>query len=332
MCKCMSEAFVVEAGDVTLKLPVPQGIPFEKFIDVLAGLEGFGFMKDYPYEEIDECGVRVFVDMERESKRFDHVKHEDYVEVSVRESEDERDYLFVPKEYEGLPVRKISANAQRSNVHSLYMPDSIEEIGEECFLGWKLRRVHFGSGLKWIRFCAFNRNLLESVHLPDSVEKVEFHAFEENEIRELYISENLKVIEAGVFCDNQLTHVRLPESVHKVSALAFCNNLLTHVEFGSNIKEINNSAFENNLLQEVDLPEGLLTLGDEAFANNYIRKFRTPQSLKWILISCLKGNRNLNLYLSNVNTRFLGHSGLRVDIIENFATYGLAGATYIDSE
>lgn len=80
-------------------------------------------------------------------------------------------------------ITKISlAGTRMEYVQEVVLPDSVKEIGERAFWGFRdLRHVSFGNGLKKIGKGAFEGcQFLEQALLPDSVEEIGAYAFEDD--------------------------------------------------------------------------------------------------------------------------------------------------------
>lgn len=150
------------------------------------------------------------------------------------------------------------------------IPDSVEEIGERCFMGCdKLSRVRFGhsSSLKRIGKQAFHWGRedacpLTEIRIPRSVEILGDECFRCcMSLSKVTFDEasSLKSIGVSAFRCCSLVSIRIPDSVEVIGSLcfSFCK-CLSRVKFGvgSSLKSIGSEAFrECTKLQEIRIPD-----------------------------------------------------------------------------
>ena len=142
--------------------------------------------------------------------------------------------LYIPKEYMGLPIKRIGANAFAHcyNLTEVYIPDGIVEIGEYAFSSCSLKFVSLPNAITKISKGMFLNSNIESIHIPEGVTTIEEDAFNN--------CSNL------LFCDLQL------ESLKSIESYAFmnCQNLLI-IYIGKNVSSIKNNAFYNCFKLEI---------------------------------------------------------------------------------
>lgn len=181
--------------------------------------------------------------------------------------------------YKGLPVTAIDSEAffQYSQarfdagettfvLESVYIPSSIESIGEKAFANNdKLSEVVFGVGdIPEIGF--------ETFAFCDSLTKI-------------VLPEGLKATGANMFKATPLTDVTLPSTLEVIGDNTFWGGSLTSIDIPDSVREIGWAAFFFcTELTEINLPASLEKIGDEAFyqctaaTNNVV----LPASCKYI--------------------------------------------------
>ena len=82
---------------------------------------------------------------------------------------------------------------------SVKIPDTVTEIGADCFKESELESIKLPSKLTTIGPYAFNDNQLKNVEIPDTVTVIGYNAFSGNEIENLKLSSNITRIERHTF-------------------------------------------------------------------------------------------------------------------------------------
>lgn len=146
-------------------------------------------------------------------------------------------------------VITVCTNAfDNSNVVTVNVPDSVEEIGSRAFdYCSSLKSINFGNGLKSIGTYAFcDCSSLESIVIPDSVENIGSSAFS-----------NCSSLESIV----------IPNSVESIQDYVFtsCTNLKS-VDFGTGVKTISSYAFDDcSSLESIIIPDNVESIQGYAF-------------------------------------------------------------------
>lgn len=110
----------------------------------------------------------------------------------------------IPFSYNDIPVLRIynAAFRRNQNIKTIFMPDSIENIGQEAFYCCvNLAKIRLSKKLKYIHRSAFNycKKLIE-VNLPEGLLHIEKRAFRECvELEEIIIPESVGFIEKDAF-------------------------------------------------------------------------------------------------------------------------------------
>lgn len=183
---------------------------------------------------------------------------------------------------------------------SVYMPNTIQKIGDRAFCNSGLKEVVFSGTLTSIGMLAFSNNELTSVILPDSVKYMGNGAFSTNSnIERIILSKNLKKIPDAAFgCSDKyhymsnLTEIEIPDTVTKIGSRAFAGNNIHNIVIPKSVKEIGEYAFSTkNYLNEscaVSLSEGLEVIGDNAFRNKAIAEIDLPSTVKGLKLNTFR--------------------------------------------
>lgn len=183
---------------------------------------------------------------------------------------------------------------------SVYMPNTIQKIGDRAFCNSGLKEVVFSGTLTSIGMLAFSNNELTSVILPDSVKYMGNGAFSTNSnIERIILSKNLKEISDAAFgCSDKyhymsnLTEIEIPDTVTKIGSRAFAGNNIHNIVIPESVKEIGEYAFSTkNYLNEscaVSLSEGLEVIGDNAFRNKAIAEIDLPSTVKGLKLNTFR--------------------------------------------
>ncbi len=156
--------------------------------------------------------------------------------------------IYLPTEYEGLPVKGISTAAfQYCSITSVTIPEGYETISAEAFAG------------------CYN---LTKINLPDSVTYVGSDVFKNCGTGVIETEDGVNYVgKWAVSCDASITEANLRSDTVGIAQKAFYNcSALTTVNLPENLKYINESAFSHcKNLSNVVLPTGLLEIGAFAF-------------------------------------------------------------------
>ena len=153
-----------------------------------------------------------------------------------------------------------------TNITSIYLPDSITEIGRKTFYNANsLKSIHIPSGITIIDESVFSNCMsLTGVTIPDSVTTIGEMAFER--------------------CIS-LTSINMPDGLTSIGVLAFqyCSGL-TSCTIGSGVTDIGNVAFTHCLsLTSVTIPNSVTSIGSYAFEwCNSLTSITIPDSVTLI--------------------------------------------------
>ena len=191
------------------------------------------------------------------------------------------DELVIPAEYQGKPVTKIGDNAFSSNLNikNVKLPDTIVEIGYECFTS----------------------SSIENIIIPDSVTYIAPYAFEFcYKLKKVVLSKNVNVIESQTFDScTELTEVIIPDGkLECISYHAFngCTKL-EKINIPDSVRKIESNAFTNTkIVNDKSFWEnGALYIGNHLMATDDTigEMYRVKQGTVHISYSAFANRANL---------------------------------------
>ena len=167
---------------------------------------------------------------ETNSYPFQYKNCNDHIEIIG--SSNVQGMLSIPEEIDGLPITIILPGAFKDagSLSEVFLPITVEEIGDEAFAGCcNLRSVHFSPVLRSIGKRAFyNCSRIKVMILPDTVQTIGEEAFAECSLQNVILPDSLKRIEKRVFLNNSiLDTISIPAGVDRIERSAFegCNAL-----------------------------------------------------------------------------------------------------------
>ncbi len=214
------------------------------------------------------CGAKMdenFVFTLNEDKKSYSFGYKGFAEGTVR----------VPREYNGLPVTKISDAAFFVNYDlvNVKLPDTIVEIGEEAFKGCsKLRDFYIPDSVEVIGAGAFVYcEMLTTIKIPEGVTRIEARTFSYSGVKMVVLPKSLTYIGKEAFSGcMDIKSISIPANVEEIDAYAFFDaGALSNVSFesGSKLKIIADYAFADcSSLAGFVVPNGTEEIGKKAFA------------------------------------------------------------------
>ena len=216
----------------------------------------------------------------------------------------------VPSEINGKKVTALSNTFSLSDITSVYIPESVTDIGDRVFFGCgRLDSVIVHGGLTSIGSWAFyDCDSLVKVTIPDGVTSIGDGAFYEcGSLRSVTIPDSVTGIGVGAFREcGRLRSVTIPDSVTDISDSIFfgCTGL-DSVTIPDSVTSIGERAFYYcDSLVSVTIPDSVTGIGDNAFSYcdslasvtipggvTSIGDVRSSRSVIWInhgIINCKK--------------------------------------------
>ena len=216
--------------------------------------------------------------------------------------------VVIPDTIDGKTVVAIEAGAfasgqidyyiwQDMNIESVYMPNSIEYIGQKAFRNNIISNLTIPSAVTYIGYEAFYRNSLEEIVIPNNVTIIETRAFYQNQLTNATIGNSVTTIGESAFENNQLNSVMIGNAVTNIGYYAFQNNQLTSITIPNSVKTIKGSAFSSNQLTSITLSNGLETIEWDAFYNNQLTSVTIPTSVTTIGNYAFYNNNLTSVYI-----------------------------------
>lgn len=184
---------------------------------------------------------------------------------------------------------------------SIILPDSIEEIGIDCFTACGVRELDLPGGIKRIPENAFGSAKIQRIKLPDSLVQIDKDAFHYSELRQAEFPPSLMKIGESAFTACGLEKVELsgPMFIEK-EAFSYCKKLKT-VNVGQGVGSIPPRCFYGcETMTEVKVDsDGLVGIGAEAFRACYqLQKVSLPSTVDFIGFGAFESTR-----LKEIETR-----------------------------
>lgn len=185
--------------------------------------------------------------------------------------------IVVPPAIQGQKIRGVGTKAfanAGTNIHNLYLPDTLEVIGKEAFSSYAVDNV---ASYTYTATGEFAQVDTKSAEQPPTV---------------------IPTVESG-----SITAVQcLPSRLSTIGEHAFYNSPVKNITFNSQNLIIGASAFENtgNLLEVVlNADASISEIGDNAFLNSGIHNFTVNGSIGKIGNNVFHGTGNINSFIVN---------------------------------
>ena len=168
------------------------------------------------------------------------------------------------------------AGLQLCLLNSVSLPNTLKVIGENGFLGNKLKSIKLPSNLETIGQQAFMGNNLEGeLVISDSVKIIDKSAFDGDELfndcNNITDSSVLKACQSLKGVKNNITSLKFTDNsqIETIGEYAFAKNSLTTVTLPKSIKSIGQKAFECPTLTSaiIKADSSNVTLGHDAFGS-----------------------------------------------------------------
>lgn len=176
-------------------------------------------------------------------------------------------YMEIP---EGVEI--IGAHTFRGLValNEVYLPSTLEVIGEGAFRYSGLRKVYGGENVFYIHEDAFRNNFIKSIKNFKNAKFIGKHAFSGNRLEEFYFSKTLEKIETKAFSRNNFKEIDLSETKDLIIfSGAFSSNLIKKVILGRDTNAEKDAFLFNEI---VEIKNG--NINDFEYVNiNIIPKF-----------------------------------------------------------
>lgn len=198
--------------------------------------------------------------------------------------------LAIPSTYNGLPVKKIASEAftEITWLESIYIPSSIEEIGDGAFSLNKVKKIYFDAenvkdfnARNWVFYSSSMDDL--EVYIGPNCKRIPANFMRplstdpkvRRNVTKLIFDKNSSLKEIGdyaFFQMDELNLINFPSSIEKIGSYSFygCGLSSTNLE---NVRDVGSYSFsycEN--LKEVKFGSNLLNLGQYSFAYSSLKQ------------------------------------------------------------
>ncbi len=201
---------------------------------------------------------------------------------------------------EGVRVICAGAFKNRKQLHTISLPNSLEEIEEEAFRGCNnLEAMHIPQKTLRVGESAFRDCVnMKSLTIDNDCIKIGERAFENcATLENIVLPDGLTELYGGVFNScKSLKSINLPSSLTVIGENAFSDCVgLEKVIFPDNVTKIDDLVFNGcTSLSAVELPENLRKIGKSAFKNcKALTKVSIPKSVVFIASAPFRGCENL---------------------------------------
>ncbi|MBQ3791959.1 MAG: leucine-rich repeat protein [Clostridia bacterium] len=184
---------------------------------------------------------------------------------------DSRD-LVLPSYAGGVPVTAVApyAFAYRAAIESVVLPGSLQDTGENSFIGCSnLKKIVLSEGITEIARGTFNDcPSLSEITFPSTLRVIGIVAFQGSEaLKSVSLPDALTAIGYRAFANSGLTSVVVPAACKRVDGGAFANcRALKSCEIRGPITRVSMNLFRECLaLETVVLPMSVTTVDDYAF-------------------------------------------------------------------
>ena len=182
--------------------------------------------------------------------------------------------VSIPNKIGNYVVTEIGYNAFRncSEIETLNIPSSIENIDEYAFSGCNFTTVKFASDCKIAIINGFkDMNNLTTINIPNNVKTIGSNAFaSDTNLKSITIPNSVEKIDYCAFykCTG-ITTFNIPTNVSNIDEYAFSECNFTTVKFADDCKITTIDGFNNmSKLTSINIPSKVKTIGSNAFAND----------------------------------------------------------------
>lgn len=242
-------------------------------------------------------------DFESAGYQFNIISYSDFT-CSISKYVGEETIIEIPSSIEfqnnNLSVIELEYRAfYNSQIISVVIPQSIEEIRSECFANCQmLEKVTLPSNLSFIRDNTFSGCInLKEILLPEKLIRIGNQAFYNCSLMDLTIPPSIEIIGDYAFSGNSFTSFEWPKNLNVLQegVLKDCKDL-KNIKLSENLEEIGKYAFSGcESLSEIILPQNINSLGGFLFENcKNLKEINIPSQIKTLPKCIFKGCSSLS--------------------------------------
>lgn len=173
--------------------------------------------------------------------------------------------------------------SSKYRINTLYIPDSVEEIGDEAFKSLSCNDVVWSNNCKKISKFCFSHSSIKSIKCTDNVEIIEQNAFEKCvNLKDFFWPEKCSIIPFSCFEDCfSLKNIYNIENVNEIQGYAFknCKSLISFT-IPENVNELSYFVFSGcNSLEFLNNIENIEIINHSCLCNTNINKIRFSEKL-----------------------------------------------------
>ncbi len=195
------------------------------------------------------------------------INQKTFESINIKNYTGKANAIKYPSVIDGMPVKSVGINPEKSDVEYLVIPDGVERIGN---IGFELKYIDIpDSVIGFGEKSFFNASSLEEIIVPGGVEEIVNNAFYNcRSLKKIVLSEGVKSIGEFAFdgCSS-MESISLPDSLEKIG---------------------NNAFWDCSSLKEITIPDSVTDLGRKLFMNcKSLEKITFPKGMKSIPSECL---------------------------------------------
>ena len=174
-------------------------------------------------------------------------------------------------------------------LHKIYFPETLKSIENDAFNATAIEEISL-KNIEFLGESCFSGSQLKKVHILRKNKKIGAYIFEGcKKLKKATIEKGVKNISDGMFRATALKNITIPGSVTKIGedAFSYCQNL-KKATLHEGVKKISKDAFSNTALEEITIPSTVTKLGKNAFRWDSTEKsslkkvvIRSPNIKKW---------------------------------------------------
>lgn len=199
----------------------------------------------------------------------------------------------------------------RGKFRAIYMPDSVETIGEQAFrqIGYGIH-MQYSNNLKTLGTKSMTGDGFTDVYLPDSIEYIGPHCFSYSGIQRLRLpnNPNLSCGEQAFVLTWDLYSVLIPDTVTELPKQFLDESAqLQTVKLPSSLSSIGYGAFYGcPNLKTIELNQGLTTLDNYCLALTGLTSAHIPSSVQSVGYATFAWNNSLQEVIIEAGVQSLG--------------------------
>jgi len=219
-------------------------------------------------------------------------------------------------------LEEIGANGINSYyLKSLHIPKNVHKLGTNAIMCPNLKQFTVASDSQYFTTVAgvlYNKNKTILVRYPPAMDLTTF-----------YIPDNVYKIATGAFYDCRLYRIIMPDTVEQMGHYAFsCSENLTYIKLSSNLEGVSGAAFSCCYnLQSIELPDSVEYITGEAFDSceclSYVKMSKNINEIGDNAFYGCSKLKNLDLPngLKTIGRSTFSYSGLRKINIPDTVNY-----------